>query len=272
KGRPRRFRMPSECPVCGEPVTRPDGEVDTRCENVGCPAQVRGSIEHFASRVAMDIRGLGTALVEQLVNAGLVSDYGDVYVLTRDQLVDLDRMGEKSADNLLAEIEESKKRPLARLIFALGIRHVGARAAQVLAENFSSVEGLSAASAEELAGIEEIGPVIAGSIRAFLDSDRNADVLDKLRRAGVNMSGSGGRRGATPLSGKTIVLTGTLDGMTRAEATEAIARAGGRVASSVSSRTDLLVAGHDPGSKRDRAIELGVPVADEDELRRLLGR
>jgi DNA ligase (NAD+) len=272
KGRPRRFRMPANCPVCGEPVVRPEGEVDTRCENVACPAQVRGSIEHFASRGAMDIRGLGTALVEQLVDTGLVSDYGDIYGLEKGELAALERMGEKSADNLLAEIEESRTRPLARLIYALGIRHVGARAAQVLAESFTDIDTLSEASAEDLALIEEIGPVIAGSIRAFLDSDRNEEVLAKLRNAGVNMSGGGSGKTSAPLSGKTIVLTGALDRMTREEATAAITEAGGRVTSSVSSKTDLVVAGRDPGSKYDRARELGVRIVDEEELNRLLGR
>jgi DNA ligase (NAD+) len=264
--------MPSSCPVCGEPVVRPEGEVDTRCENVACPAQVRRSIEHFASRGAMDIRGMGTALVEQLVDTGLVSDYGDIYSLERDRLIALERMGEKSADNLLEEIEESKGRPLARLIYALGIRHVGARAAQVLAESFADIDSLSAASTEGLAGIDEIGPVIAGSIRAFLESDRNIEVLSKLRNAGVRMRGGGKRVRTAPLSGQTIVLTGTLDGMTREEATAAISEAGGRVTSSVSSKTDLVVAGREPGSKRAKALELGVPVADEKELKRLLGK
>jgi DNA ligase (NAD+) len=259
------------CPVCGEPVVRPEGEVDTRCENVSCPAQVRGSIEHFASRGAMDIQGLGTALVEQLVATGLTRDYADIYALDRDGLAALERMGEKSADNLLAEIEESKGRPFARVLYGLGIRHVGARAAEVLAERFGSMGRLESASVGELAETEEIGPVIASSVRAFLDSTRNAEVVAKLRRAGVNMHGRATRRGGGAFAGMTVVLTGTLERRSRNEASEAIARAGGRVTSSVSSKTDLVVAGRDPGSKRDRAVELGVRIIDEEELDRLLG-
>ena len=271
KGRPRRFRMPKHCPVCGEPVVRPEGEVDTRCENVSCPAQVRGSILHFASRGAMDIRGLGAALVEQLVEKGLVSDYADLYALGRDELAGLERMGEKSADNLLAQIEESKRRPFARVLHALGIRHVGARVAQVLADSFGDADELAAASEEELAAIEEIGPVIAASIRGFFHSPRNAEVVSKLRRAGVNLRAARGGRRRTALSGKTVVLTGALERRTRDEAAAAVVEAGGRVTSSVSSKTDLVVAGRDPGSKLKRARELGVRVIDEEELDRLLG-
>jgi DNA ligase (NAD+) len=271
KGRPRKFRMPKTCPVCGEPVVRPEGEVDTRCENVSCPAQVRGSIEHFASRGAMDIQGLGTALVEQLVETGMVRDYADVYGLERDELAALERMGEKSADNLLAEIEESKGRSFARVLLGLGIRHVGARVARVLADRFGSMDALRSASIEELAETDEVGPVIAGSVRAFFDSQRNAEAVAKLESAGVTMRRGRGRRRGRVLAGKTVVLTGTLERRTRTEATEAIADAGGRVTSSVSAKTDLVVVGRDPGSKRDRAVELGVRIIDEEELDRLLG-
>jgi DNA ligase (NAD+) len=275
KGRPRKFRMPATCPVCDEPVVRQTGEVDTRCENVACPAQVKGSIQHFAGRGAMDIQGLGSALVEQLVETGMVKDYADIYTLDREALAGLERMGEKSADNLLEEIEESRKRPFARVLHGMGIRHVGSRVASVLASNFDGMDALESASVEELADLEEIGPVIAASVRAFLDSRRNAEVVAKLRRAGVNMSGGTARRGDTAaggaLDGMTVVLTGTLERRTRAEAAEAIERAGGRVTSSVSGKTDLVVAGTDPGSKRDRALELGVRIIDEEELNRLLG-
>jgi DNA ligase (NAD+) len=276
KGRPRRFRMPGNCPVCGEPVVRQAGEVDTRCQNVSCPAQVAGSIMHFAGRGAMDIQGLGSALVVQLVETGMVSDYADVYTLDRNALAALERMGEKSADNLLAEIEESKKRPFARVLHGMGIRHVGARVAQVLAESFGGMDELESATVEELAEREEIGPVIAASVRAFLDSERNAEVVAKLKAAGVNMrSGTARRRGAArgggALAGKTVVLTGTLERRTRAKAAEAVTAAGGRVTSSVSGNTDLVVAGRDPGSKHDRAIELGIRIIDEEELDRLLG-
>ncbi len=272
RGRPRRFRMPTTCPVCGEPVIRPEGEVDTRCENVSCPEQVRGRIRHFASRGAMDIRGLGSALVTQLVAERLVEDYGDLYELRGPDLAALPRMGERSADNLLAELEESKRRPLARVLNGLGIRHVGARVAQVLAESFTGMRELTSASEDDLAAIEEIGPVIAASIRAFLRSPRNVEALRKLDDAGVNMRGEPGRRTTkTALTGLTVVLSGTLARRTRDEAAAAIVEAGGRVSSIVSSKTDLVVVGKNPGSKHGKALELGVKTIDEAELERLLG-
>jgi DNA ligase (NAD+) len=270
-GRPRRFRMPETCPVCREPVVRPDGEVDTRCRNESCPGRSMGRIHHFASRGAMDIRGLGYALVRQLVDGGLVRDFGDLYRIEVDDLAALPRMGERSAENLLAELEKSKKRPLAKLIHGLGIRHVGARVAQVLAESFPDIGGLSAASEEDLAAIEEIGPAIAASIRSFLASPRNAEVLRKLDSAGVNMRGRSARQRKTALTGLTVVLTGSLVRVTRHEAAAAIAEAGGRVSSSVSSKTDLVVVGGDPGSKHRKALALGIKIIDETELEELLG-
>ena len=272
KGRPRRFRMPAECPVCGEAVAKTEGEVDHRCVNVRCPAQVKGSIEHFASRGAMDIEGLGPALIDQLVETGLVNDYGDLYRLTEDDLVSLERMGEKSASNLLNALEESKTRPLERVVAALGIRHAGARVSQVLARRFGTLGELREAGAEELAETPEVGPVIASSVRSFFDSSENAKVVEKLRKAGVGTrpAESAGSP-ETPLSGKTIVLTGKLVSMTRDEAKRAVERAGGRVSSGVSSRTDLVAVGEEAGSKLERARELGIEVIDESELRRLLG-
>ena len=271
KGRPRLFRMPTACPVCGEPVVRPDGEVDSRCDNESCPGRAAGRIEHFASRGAMDIRGLGTALVEQLVAERLVEDYGDLYGLTADALAGLERMGEKSAENLLAELEESKRRPLARVLHGLGIRHVGARVAAVLAESFPGMGELRAATEEELAAIDDIGPVIAASIRSFLAAPRNVEALRKLEDAGVNMRGGKAARRSTALAGLTVVLTGALTRRTRDEAAEAVVEAGGRVSSSVSSKTDIVVVGEDPGSKYKKALELGIRTIDEAELDRLLG-
>lgn len=273
KGRPRHFRMPSACPVCGEPVVRPSGEVDHRCENIRCPAQVKRGILHFAARGSMDIEGLGVALVEQLVEGGLASDYGDLYALEADQLAALPRMGEKSAQNVLAELEKSKERPFSRLLFALGIRHVGARVAEVLAERFPSMDDLREANAEDLALVEEIGPVIAASVRAFLDSSENRRVIEKLAQAGLPMRAKRARRkrAAAELDRRTVVLTGTLESMTRREARDAITRAGGRVTGSVSSKTDLVVAGADPGTKHDKAKKLGIRIIDEKELRKLLG-
>ena len=270
RGRPRRFRMPAICPACGEPVVRPSGEVDTRCENVSCPEQVGGRIRHFASRGAMDVRGLGSALVRQLVSEGLVGDYGDLYALKAPDVAALPRMGERSAENLLAELEESKRRPFPRVLHGLGIRHVGARVAQVLAQSFPGMRELASASEGDLADIEEIGPVIAASIRSFLGSSRNAKALRKLEEAGVNMRGDLGRRRKTALAGLTVVLTGTLVRRTRHEVAAAIAEAGGRVSSSVSSKTDLVVVGKDPGSKHTKALELGIRTMNEAELERLL--
>lgn len=272
KGRPRRFRMPQRCPVCGEAVVRPEGEVDVRCENVGCPAQVKRAIEHFASRGAMDIEGLGTALVAQLVDRGLVTDYGDLYRLTKDDLSALERMGETSSENLLAALAKSRERPFARVVFALGVRHVGARVAQVLAARFTSMAKLRAAGEEELSEVDEIGPVIAASVRAFMGSPRNREALAKLEKAGVRMKAERAATAQTALSGKTVVLTGALSAMSREEAATAIAEAGGRVASSVSRKTDLVVVGSEPGSKAEKARELGVRTVDERQFLKLLGR
>jgi DNA ligase (NAD+) len=271
KGRPRRFRMPGTCPACGEPVVKPDGEVDTRCENESCPGRAAGRIQHFASRGAMDIRGLGNALVATLVAEGMVKDYGDLYGLTAGSLAALGRMGERSAENLLAELEESRQRPFARVLRGLGIRHVGARVAQVLAAGFPGMRELKAASEDDLAATEEIGPVIAASIRSFFESPRNAEALRKLEAAGVNMRGGPAPGRETALAGLTVVLTGSLTRMTREEAAESVAEAGGRVSSSVSSKTDLVVVGTDPGSKLRKALELGIRTIDEAELERLLG-
>lgn len=270
KGRPRKFRMPAECPVCGEKVVRPEGEVDLRCENVSCPAQVKRSIEHFASRGAMDIRGLGTAIVDQLVDTETVSDYGDLYALEAGALASLERMGEKSAANLVSRIGASRSRPFSRVLFGLGIRHVGAGVARVLAERMGDMRSLEAAKEQDLSEIDEIGTVIASSIVAFLASTRNREVIAKLRDAGVTMAETESSRATTPLTGKSVVLTGALEGRTREEAGDAIREAGGRVMSTVTSKTDLVVVGRDPGSKYRKAQKLGVDTIDEDELERLL--
>ncbi len=269
-GRPRRFRMPEECPSCGGPASRSDGEVDLRCESVSCPAQLKRRLEHFSSRGAMDIEGLGKALVEQLVDEGLVSDYGDLYSLARDEVAALERMGERSADNLLSALDGSKERPFDRVLYALGIRHVGSRVASALAGGFPSMAVLAAAGAEDLAAIDEVGPVIAASVESFLGAERNMEVVKKLRMAGVRMEVLRRVSRGGPLEGVGFVLTGKLSGMTRPEAAEAIEAAGGRVSSAVSSRTDYVVAGAEPGSKERKAKGLGVTIIDEEELRRLL--
>ena len=268
----RRFRMPQACPVCGGRVLRVEGEAATRCVSNTCPAQVRESFLHWASRKAMNIDGLGERLVEQLLDRGLVRDVADLYELRPGQVETLERMGRKSADNLRREIEKSRGLPLARVIFGLGIRHVGERAAEVLAGHFESMDALIAASPEELEQIREIGPKIAQTIAGFFREPHNIELIRRLRAHGVAMAGErrAGPRPPQVFEGKTVVLTGTLGSMTREEATKAIEDRGGRVTSSVSRKTHFVVAGADPGSKLEKAARLGVEVLDEDAFRRML--
>lgn len=269
-GRERVFAMPVRCPVCGAKTVREAGEVAVRCPNISCPVRLKESVLHFASRNAMDIRGLGRALVEQLVEEGLVKSVADVYSLRQEDLVKLARMGPKSAANVLREIGASKKQDLSRLIFGLGIRHIGERAGKVLASHFGKLERLLTAGEEELTAIPEIGPKMAASIQAFFAEPQNLAVVRRLVEAGVNTESIEARATSGLLSGKVFVLTGALKGYTRDEATALIERAGGRVASSVSRRTDYVVAGENPGSKYDKARELGVTILDEEGFRRLL--
>ena len=266
----KRFRMPEKCPVCGTQVVRTEGEVDYRCVNAICPAKLQGTILHFASRHVMNIEGMGDALVAQLTDSGLVRNVGDIYRLTKENLLSLERMGDKSAQNVLNEIEASKKLPLERVIFGLGIRFVGERTAQFLAEHFGSMDALMKAGEEELQQVNEVGPRIAKSIAEFFANPKNRDLVEQLRKAGVAFSGKKKERG-TKLAGKTFVLTGTLVRHTRDEAKNRIESAGGRVSGSVSKKTDYVVAGADAGSKLDKAKELGVSVIDEDEMESLLG-
>jgi DNA ligase (NAD+) len=274
KGNAKRWRMPAACPECGSPAVRLPGEVAVRCENVSCPAQRKARLQHFAARRAMDIEGLGEALVDQLVEQGLVEDYADLYRLTSEDLVPLERMGEKSARNLVEAVERSKGNALARLLFALGIRQVGEHAAAILARRYRTLDRLMDVPREELEEVHEIGPVMAASIHGFFQDRRNRAVVKKLRAAGVDFgaekAGPGGEVDAGLLAGRKVVLTGTLSGFTRDEAKEAIEARGGRVVSSVSGKTDFVVAGEAPGSKLDRARELGVRVLGEDAFRELL--
>ncbi|WP_027717819.1 NAD-dependent DNA ligase LigA [Desulfovirgula thermocuniculi] len=271
-GRETPFVMPRHCPACGAEAVRPPGEAATRCTNIACPARLREGLIHFASRNAMDIAGLGQAVVGQLVAAGLVKDPADLYYLRFDQLVGLERLGPKSAQNLLAAIEKSKSNPLHRLIFALGIRHVGERAARILAAHFGSLERLSRATYEELVALPEIGPKIAASVTGFFAQEENRRVLDKLVAAGVNTREVQEEEKEKPLAGKVFVLTGTLERFTRKEAEEIIVRLGGRVSSSVSRHTDYVVVGANPGSKYEKALSLGVPIIREDEFIKLIGQ
>jgi DNA ligase (NAD+) len=266
----KRFQMPEHCPVCGGNVVRTPGEADHRCVNANCPAKLQGTILHFASRHVMNIDGLGEALVNQLTDRGLVKNVADLYKLTRDDLLELERMGEKSADNVLAEIEASKKLPLERVIYGLGIRMVGERTAQFLAEHFGSLDAIMKASADELEEVNEVGPRIAESIVEFFADEHNRKLVSDLRTAGLTFAGQKKEKG-TKLTGKTFVLTGTLARHTRDEAKKMIEDAGGRVSGSVSKKTDYVVAGSDAGSKLDKARELGVSVIGEKELEGLVG-
>jgi len=266
----KQFVMPEHCPVCGGNVVRTPGEADHRCVNANCPAKLQGTILHFASRHVMNIDGLGDALVSQLSQRGLVKNVADLYKLTKDDLLKLERMGEKSADNVLAEIAASKKLPLERVIYGLGIRFVGERTAQFLAEHFGSLDAIMDASAEELEEVNEVGPRIAESIVEFFGDKHNRKLVSDLRKAGLTFTGQKKEKG-TKLAGKTFVLTGTLERHTRDEAKKMIEDAGGRVSGSVSKKTDYVVAGSDAGSKLDKARELGVSVIGEEELEGLVG-
>ncbi|PYV17980.1 MAG: DNA ligase (NAD(+)) LigA [Acidobacteria bacterium] len=266
----RAFVMPKKCPVCAGDVHRAEGEVAYRCVNVSCPAKLKESLLHFAGRRAMNIDGLGEALVEQLVDKGLVKDLADLYSLTQEQLENLERMGEKSAQNLLGEIAASKKNDLARLLFALGIRFVGERTAEFLAGHFGSMEKLESASEEELLEVEEIGPRIAESIAEFFREKRNRLLLEKLKKAGLQFEGTKSRKSEGKLAGKQFVLTGTLAHYSRDEVKRLIEDAGGRVIGSVSKKTDYVVVGAEPGSKLDKAKALGVKTVDEAGLLKLV--
>jgi DNA ligase (NAD+) len=269
----REFHMPDHCPVCGSKVFRAEGEVAWRCLNPNCPAQLKESLLHFAGRRAMNIDGLGEALVDQLVDKKVVHDVADLYALTPAQLVSLDRMGEKSAANLIREIEKSRSAELARIIFAIGIPFVGERTAQLLAEHFGSLDRLAEASEEELIEVPEIGLKTAAGIRQFFKEDRNLKLLEKLRQAGLRLEQKKAKqRAPQPLAGKQLVLTGTLPGYSREDAKKLIEEAGGWVTGTVSKKTDYVVAGKDAGSKLDKAKALGIPVIDEAELRKLLGQ
>ena len=274
------FAPPTECPVCGEKLYQPEEEALLRCVNAACPAVVREAIRHFASRNAMDIEGMGDWLVGELVGGDLVRDPADLYGLTVDQLADLKktndaRLGEKAAARTVASLAESKKeRSLSRLIYALGIRFVGDSTASLLARRFRTVDGLAAATTEELEEVDEIGARIAESVRAFFDSERNQDLLRRLKKAGLEFeeeaAAAESEDGDGPLEGKTFVLTGTLEGMTRNEAGARIKALGGKVTGSVSGRTDFLVAGENAGSKLRKAEQLGVEVLNEAGLEELL--
>ncbi len=274
-GAERVFDMPEKCPFCGEGVARRDGEVAFRCENLQCPAQIKRWIRHFAARGAMDIEGLGDSLIEQLVDGKLVASPADLYDLTTEQLSGLDRMAEKSAGNLLEGIEASRSRELWRLIFGLGIRHVGTKMAQVLEQRVPDLDGLAEMRPADLQEIKDIGPVAAESISAYFRTPRTIQLVERLRKAGLNMKTKDFERDGAekrPLEGTRFVLTGTLDSLTREQAEQEIRKVGGETTASVSKKTSYVVAGSDPGSKLDKARELGVNILNEEDFLKLLGR
>lgn len=260
---------PERCPVCGTPAVKPEGEVDRRCPNASCPAQVKEALKHFSRRDAMDVEGLGDVLVDQLVEAGLVRDFADLYGLAarRDDLLAIERMGEKSVDNLLAQIEASKGRELRRLLFGLGIRHVGERGATLLARHFRSLKRLQEATVEEIDALYEIGPAVAASIRTWFDQDVNRRLMERLEAAGVRTSSGDDAPADTRFQGMQFVLTGGLETMTRDEAKAAIESRGGRVTSNVSKKTSYVVVGKDAGSKHEKALELKIPCWTEVEFK-----
>ena len=266
----RPFRMPKHCPVCGGDVIREEGEAASRCINTNCPARLKESIRHFAARGVMDIDGMGYALVDQLVDRKLVAGVADIYDLKVDQLLELERMGKKSAEKILQNIQASRSRPLPRVLNGLGIPFVGERTAQILADTFGSLDAIAAADQETLQQADEVGPKVAHSIRKFFDEERNQALIDRLRAAGLQFEQAIRRKSRGPLEGKVFVLTGTLPTLTREEAKARIEAAGGKVTGSVSTKTNYVVAGEEAGSKLDKAQSLGIPVIEESELVDLL--
>jgi DNA ligase (NAD+) len=275
-GKEIEFLMPTQCPVCGAKVFRPEGEVASRCDSLTCPAQIKERIRHFASRNAMDIEGLGPAIIDQLVEKGLIKDISDLYFLERDDVISLERIAEKSADNLLDAIEKSKKKFLANLIYGLGIRYVGVHTAEVITRYYPTLDKFKKANLEELIDINEIGPKIAESIILFFKEKENLAIIQRLRSTGLNFSQKQEEemrkeKVTQILAGKQFVLTGTLKDFTRTQAKEIISELGGRVTVSVSKKTDYVVAGEDPGSKYRKAQELGVTIINEEEFKKITG-
>ncbi|MGB8323613.1 MAG: NAD-dependent DNA ligase LigA [Candidatus Acidiferrum sp.] len=271
EGNPRKpFRMPKNCPVCGSTIHRVEGEAAYRCVNAACPAKRKEALLHFAERHAMDIDGLGDKIVDQLVDRGIVKDVSDLYTLSLDQLANLDRMAEKSAQNLIDEINASKKNSLARLIHALGILFVGERTGQLLAEHFSSLDEFAAATQEQLESVPEVGPKVSSSIVEFFSEPANRNIIKKLHKAGVRPTVEKREIKSQKFAGKSFVFTGSLAKRSREEAGELVLQHGGKLSNSVSKKTDYVVVGSDPGSKLDKAKELNVPVLSESEFDKLL--
>ncbi|MDO8602754.1 MAG: NAD-dependent DNA ligase LigA [Candidatus Omnitrophota bacterium] len=270
KGSEKEFSMPKKCPACGSAVKKLKNEVALRCENMSCPAQLKERIRHFASRDAMDIEGMGEAVVAQLVDNKMIKDYGDIYNLKHIKVADMDRMADKSAANLISAIEKSKSNALNRLVYGLGIRHVGVRSAWILASRFKTIDALAETSMEELQGVNEIGPVMAESVYNFFRTEENKKLIDKLKRSGVNTEEKETSLKSKNLEGKTFVVTGSMEGFSRNEMEELIRSMGGNASSSVSKNTDYVIAGKDPGSKFEKAKQLGVKIVSEQEFKKLI--
>ena len=264
------YKIPSTCPICGSHVIRDEGEAKHHCQNINCPAQIKGSIQHFVSKRAMDIDGLGDKLVEQLVDEGLIKNVADLYFLKKDILANLERMADKSAQNIVGAIENSKNTTLARFIYALGIRNVGEYMGKVLEKSFGSLEKLMSASYEELESIEGVGPIVAQSIRNFFDEKANINTINRLLESGIKISEVTSTTEVKKFEGKTFVFTGTLTTMTRDEAKDLVEKLGGKATSSVSKKTDYVVVGENPGSKADKARNLGVTILSEEEFKAIV--
>jgi DNA ligase (NAD+) len=269
-GKEKAFSMPDRCPVCGSKAERPEGEAVRRCTGMACPAQIKENLAHFASKGAMDMDGLGRKYLEQMVDKGIIEDPADLYVLEKKDLMKMDRMGDKLAENLLNAIDKSRERSLIHLIYALGIRNVGFHLAGVLAKHVKSIDSLARQSIEDLTAVHEIGPVVAESIYNFFHNPKNLKILEKLKQAGVRFPVEEAEAGAAPLAGRSFVLTGGLEGFTRDQARQVIEDLGGRVTSSVSKKTDYVIVGKDPGSKYDKALKLGVKTLNEEEFKGLV--
>lgn len=271
-GSEREFSMPAVCPSCGEPVTREEGEAAVRCGNASCPAQLERTLTHFASRDAMNIEGLGESTVRTLLNAGLIHDAADLYSLKTADLAPLEGFAEKSASNLIASIERSKAAPLSKFLYALGIRHIGEKTAELLAESFGSLDTLAQATEEQLCAVDEVGPESAAAVVSFFARGSTARLLERLNAAGVGLTTAEKRASGGALAGKTVVVTGTLPTLSRSGAEALIRAHGGKAAGSVSKKTSLVLCGENPGSKLTKANELGIPVVDESAFLAMLER
>jgi len=270
-GKEKSFTMPDICPVCGSRVERPEGEAVHRCTGIACPAQIKENLAHFVSRGAMDMEGLGYKFLDQMVDKKIIQDQADLYFLKKEDLMKMDRMGDKLAENMLDAIQESRNPSLTNLIYALGIRNVGYHLAGVLAKNFKSIDYLAKQTIEDLTQVHEIGPIVAQSIYNFFHNPKNLKVLEKLKDGGVKFPAEKVKVKETPLSGKTFVLTGGLDFFTRDEARKIVEDMGGRVSSSVSKKTDFVIVGKDPGSKYDDTVRLGIKALNEDDFKKMTG-